>query len=112
MKKLALSLVVFLMAFSVVYAQKADKKKGYDKKAKTESAEVKWNEVPDIIKASLKAEGIAEADVKGIWKMKKDDGKVYKFKTMKDGEKMKYKYKADGTMIKKEVWTEPKKTSS
>lgn len=106
MKKVLLSLFVCLMAMSVAFAQTADKKKNYKKDGKYETVEITMDKVPAAVKASLKAEGIADADVKKAWKVKKEDGKIYKFKAMKDGEKMKYKYKADGTLVKKEKWSD------
>jgi hypothetical protein len=71
MKKLMLSFVVCLMAMTVAYAQTADKKKDGKKDGKYETVEITMDKVPDAVKASLKAEGITDADVKKVWKVKK-----------------------------------------
>jgi hypothetical protein len=103
MKKIIMSLFVCLMASAVAMAQTEEKTKVYNKAA-SNSYEISLDKVPAEVKASLTAQGVEDANVVTVWKVKKEEGKIYKFK-VKDGEShLKYKFKADGTMIKKESW--------
>jgi hypothetical protein len=110
MKKLTLVFAMLLLAVAVSFAQSKDDKAM--KKAKYETHEITIDKVPDEVMASLKDNGIEATDVLNIYKVKKEDTKIYKFKVNQGGEKMKYKFDASGKLLHKGAWTTEEVNSS
>ncbi len=110
MKKLTLVIALLLLVVAVSYAQSQDDKAV--KKAKYETHEITIDKVPDEVMASLKDNGIETADVLNVYKIKKADTKIYKFKVNQNGEKMKYKFDVSGKLLHKGAWKTEEVTSS
>jgi len=111
MKKIFMSAVMALMVCTIGFAQSG--KKAMDAKDKKyESVEIKMDKVPASVMASMKEHGIEEAQVLNAYKVKKEDGNIYKFKVKSGDTKMKYKFDADGKLLKKEKWGKTKATST
>ena len=92
-----------LLVVAVSFAQSKDGQAMT--KDKYESHEITLDKVPDQVMASLKDNGIEASKVLSVFKIKKEDAKIYKFKVNKDGEKMKYKFDANGKLLHKGAWT-------
>ncbi len=111
MKKIFLSALMAVMVCSIGFAQTA-KKAMEAKDKKYESVEVSMDKVPAKVMTAMKENGIEKAHVMKAYEVKKDDGKIYKFKVKSGDEKMKYKFDANGKLIKKEKWSKSKDSST
>ena len=109
MKKLTLVFTMLLLIVATSFAQSEDDKAM--KKAKYETHEITIDKVPDQVMASLKDNGIEASNVLKVYKIKKEDGKIYKFKVDQGGEKMKYKFDASGKLLHKSAWKTEEDTS-
>jgi hypothetical protein len=103
MKKLTLVFAMSLLVVAASFAQSKDDKT--KDKAKYETHEITIDKVPDQVMASLKDNGIEASNVLNVYKVKKEDSKIYKFKVNQSGEKMKYKFDASGKLLHKGAWT-------
>lgn len=102
MKKLMMIMAMLLLVAATSIAQSNDDKAM--KKAKYETHEITLDKVPDQVMASLEDNGIEASNVLSVYKIKKEDGKIYKFKVNQGGEKMKYKFDANGKLLHKGAW--------
>ncbi|MCC5931403.1 MAG: hypothetical protein JJU28_19300 [Cyclobacteriaceae bacterium] len=111
MKKLLLTFAMSLMIVGLGFAQSKDKK---DQKEKTsyETMETTMDKVPSEVVATLTENGVEASSVLKVYKVKKADGKIYKFKVNHEGEQKMFKIDANGKLLKKGVWEDAKDTSA